>query len=538
VGVALLNGGWCDRLPFREIWVVDGEWYPGRGLANGGVDGDRATPYCLCAYEIRSRRLIKLRQRELGRFPPYRLDGESLFVTYMLSADYGGIHLPLGWGKPAFAYDAYVEFRRVTNSAAIVAGDREKGFYSLAGALRFFGEDGLDVARKDEIRDRIMQGPPFTEVEDREYLEYCVEDTLALARLLPHLISRTSSLKHAHVRAEVQWGIAQQEWRGVPINLPKLTALRHHWVGMQGDLVREMDAPFSCYEIDKSGRPHWRKKQFARFLSGNKFTGGKPMSWPVLETGVFSETDETFREMGRLHRFIEPLRELRYTLSKLKLNDLAVGADGRNRALLHAYGTKTGRHATSNSKFVFGPAKWIRYLIAPSSGRCLVHRDFKQQEPRIAAVLSDDRNLLAACESEDLYLEVARQLGFLRESMNEEEIKTLRALFKIIVLSIAYGAGARSLALRAGVSLYEAGEILARMRARFYRFRGLLACCSRSCRAEINSDDTRRVDDAVPVWLQPENPEEFSDSIDCCRDPARPHHSGRASGNRDCRDGA
>jgi hypothetical protein len=58
---------WLDRLPFREIIVADGEWYPGRGLANGGVNGDRATPYCFCAYELRSRRLIKLRQRELGR---------------------------------------------------------------------------------------------------------------------------------------------------------------------------------------------------------------------------------------------------------------------------------------------------------------------------------------------------------------------------------------------------------------------------------------------------------------------------------------
>ena len=29
---------WRD-LPFREIWVVDTEFYPGSGLANGGVVG-------------------------------------------------------------------------------------------------------------------------------------------------------------------------------------------------------------------------------------------------------------------------------------------------------------------------------------------------------------------------------------------------------------------------------------------------------------------------------------------------------------------
>jgi DNA polymerase I-like protein with 3'-5' exonuclease and polymerase domains len=108
--------------------------------------------------------------------------------------------------------------------------------------------------------------------------------------------------------------------------------------------------------------------------------------------------------------------------------------------------------------------------VARCSGCVLIHRDFKQQEPRIAAILSGDRNMLAACESDDLYLDTAKQLGFLRESMNAEELLALRALFKVIVLSISYGVGARTLAQRAGVSIYEATEILARMRARFSRF--------------------------------------------------------------------
>jgi hypothetical protein len=464
------ENGWLDRLPFREVWVADGEWHPGRGLANGGVDGDRATPYCFCAYELRSRRLVKLRQRELGRFPPYRLDGEALICTYMLSADYGGIHLPLGWGKPAFAFDAYVEFRHVTNDAAAKAEDRKKGFYSLAGALRYFGADELSVARKDEVRNRILRGPPFTDEEERQHLEYCAGDTLALARLLPHLVVLTPALPQAYVRAEVQWGIARQEWRGVPMDMPQLTSLRSHWADMQADLVCKMDTDFGCYEIDRAGQPHWKKKRFAEFLRGNKFTNWKPMSWPTLDSGALDETDQTFRDMGALYPFIEPLRELRYTLSKLKLNKLAVGSDGRNRTLLGAFGTKTARNAPSNSKFVFGPAKWIRHLIAAPFGRVLVHRDFKQQEPRIAAILSEDKNLLAACESEDLYLGTARLLGFVRESMNADELKALRNLFKIIFLSISYGAGPKSLALRAGISVYEAIEILARMRSRFGRF--------------------------------------------------------------------
>jgi DNA polymerase I-like protein with 3'-5' exonuclease and polymerase domains len=54
--------------------------------------------------------------------------------------------------------------------------------------------------------------------------------------------------------------------------------------------------------------------------------------------------------------------------------------------------------------------------------------------------------------------------------MNADELLSLRGLFKIIVLSISYGVGPRTLAQRAGVSIYEAVEMLARMRFRFGRF--------------------------------------------------------------------
>src|SRR5262249_57681919 len=54
--------------------------------------------------------------------------------------------------------------------------------------------------------------------------------------------------------------------------------------------------------------------------------------------------------------------------------------------------------------------------------------------------------------------------------MNEGELKAIRVLFKTVVLGIQYGLGARSLAIRAGISLFEAAEILARLRARFRAF--------------------------------------------------------------------
>jgi hypothetical protein len=83
------------------------------------------------------------------------------------------------------------------------------------------------------------------------------------------------------------------------------------------------------------------------------------------------------------------------------------------RRELWAYGTKTARNAPGASRYIFCPAKWVRHFITPPAGRVLVHRDFSQQEVRIAAILSDDRALLQVCESGDVYLGVAKLLGFL-----------------------------------------------------------------------------------------------------------------------------
>ena len=445
---------WLAALPFSEVWCIDFEYYPGRGLANGGVDGDPVTPHCFFGYEVRSGRTVRLRQDELGPFPPYRLDNSALIISYGLAAEFG-CHLSKGWGEPACAIDALVEFRHHTNDGR----DRDR---SLGGALNFFGVDGLDVAHKKSMRDRILQGPPFIEQEKRDILDYCEDDVRALARLLPRLLPTIRSWPHALLRGRIQWAIAKIEHRGLPIDLPLLTRLRRHWDGMRTDMVTELD-PFGIYEI-AGGVAHWRNERLEAFVAHYK------LPWPRLASGKLCTDDETFREMALLHPIVNPLRELRCSLSKLKLNSLAVGADARNRTPLWAFGAKTARCAPSTTKYVFGPAKWLRFNIVPPPGLALIHRDYQQQEVRIAAVESGDANLLAACESGDVYLGVAEQIGLLRASMDDEERAAVRDLAKIIVLSVQYGAGVYSLAALTGLTRSEAHEILARLRAHFHRF--------------------------------------------------------------------
>jgi DNA polymerase I-like protein with 3'-5' exonuclease and polymerase domains len=85
-------------------------------------------------------------------------------------------------------------------------------------------------------------------------------------------------------------------------------------------------------------------------------------------------------------------------------------------------------------------------------------------------VVSGDNSLLDACESGDVYIGLAKQLGLAPSDATPETHKPIRTMFKTVVLGIQYGLGARTLAQRTGISLFEAAEILARLRARFRVF--------------------------------------------------------------------
>jgi hypothetical protein len=72
--------------------------------------------------------------------------------------------------------------------------------------------------------------------------------------------------------------------------------------------------------------------------------------------------------MAKAHPQVAPMRELRSALSDLRLNDLAVGQDGRNRTILSVFRSRTGRNQPSNTKYIFGPSVWLRSLIKPPPG--------------------------------------------------------------------------------------------------------------------------------------------------------------------------
>jgi hypothetical protein len=239
------------------------------------------------------------------------------------------------------------------------------------------------------------------------------------------------------------------ERNGVPIDTDTLELLRRHWSHIQDQLIAEVDRDYGVYE----GRT-FKADRFADWLTYNN------IPWPSLDSGRLDLSDDTFREMARVFPMVAPLRELRSALSQLRLSDLQVGKDGRNRTLLSAFRARTGRNQPSNTKFIFGPSVWLRGLIQPPPGHGVAYIDWAQQEFGIAAALSGDPLMMDAYRSGDPYLAFAKQAGAAPPDATKATHKAIRDQFKSTVLAVQYGMGADALAQRIGQPPIRARELL------------------------------------------------------------------------------
>jgi hypothetical protein len=432
-----------DALPYSQIWVVDFEF-----IAH---PGERPDPICLAAWELRSGRRIRLWRDQFGPLPPYPIDTDTLFVAYYASAELG-CHRALGWPAPARILDLFTEFRDRTNGLTTPAGS------GLLGALTFFGLDRIGIDEKEEMRALILRGSPWLEQERAAISDYCESDVAALARLLPAMLPRID-LPRALLRGRYMSAAAAMEFNGTPIDMAMLEKLSQHWTTIQDQLIADIDADYGVFD----GRT-FKADRYASYLGRNSLAsfhslrvgnaGGRlvrnNIAWPRLANGRLDLSDDAFREAARAYPAISPLRELRSSLAEMRLADLAVGKDGRNRTLLSAFRARTGRNQPSNAKFIFGPSVWLRGLIKPPLGYGIAYIDWSQQEFGIAAALSGDAVMQLAYQSGDPYLAFAKQAGAVPADATKATHKTERELFKACVLATQYGMGADALALRIG----------------------------------------------------------------------------------------
>jgi hypothetical protein len=441
-----------DRLPFPRIVCGDTEYV--------ARPGERARPVCLVAKELRSGQAWRQWMDGFSAEAPYPLDTRTLFVSFMAPAELG-VHRVLGWRDPARVLDLFAEHRVEVNGYGYY-----DGLWSLRGAMDYHGLDPGPAAIKDAMRDRIIAGPPFTHNEQVDILQYCESDVDGLAQLLERMLlrvlARPHGLVHALNRGSYGVAVAAIQDTGIPIDARTLGRFRANWDPIKDQLVADVDREygvFNGHELDRA--------RFAEFIRRHR------IAWPrTPKTGALCTDKDTFKDMarGKHHALLNPLREVLSTLGQLRLNDLQVGADGRNRAQLKPFWSITGRNQPSSSAYIFGNATWYRGLIKPRPGRAILYADWRCQEIGIAAAFSSDEAMLEALSTGDFYLGFGRRARVVPADAIKQTHETERNALKTVSLGVGYGMGEQSLAVRLAKTCPEARELLQLHRRTFPRF--------------------------------------------------------------------
>lgn len=438
-----------DASSFSEgIYLVDFEFHPAAGR-----EGNPPKPVCMVVRKWPCGTTRRYWQTALQGMaaPPFPTGSNALFVAYYASAELDCFH-QLGWTPPVNVLDLFTEFRCLTNGLRLSHGS------GLLGALLHFNIPSISGEQKDSMRDLVLTGGPWHELQQTEILDYCETDVVALAHLLSAMHEQID-WPRALVRGRYMKAVSNIQMNGVPIDIDALELLKTNWIPIQDQLIADIDLDYGVYE----GRSFKSSRWEAYLIKHN-------IPWPRLESGRFDMRDDTFRSMARSHIQVAPIRELRSALSEMRLANLSVGDDGRNRCLLSPFRARTGRNQPSNTKFIFGPSVWLRGLIRPRPGWGLAYVDWSQQEFGIAAALSMDSDMMEAYRSGDPYLAFAKQAGAVPADATKKTHEKERDQFKACVLAVQYGMGEASLAARINQPVARARQLLELHRRTYSKF--------------------------------------------------------------------
>ena len=155
---------------FKRVVANDVEFIPGI---------PHCRPVCGVWHDVLSGETVRLWCTQLGKYPPFSVGPDTLFVAFNAQAEMG-FYLALGWPLPCRVLDLYFEFRLRTSGIWPPKHHRR-----LIEALTFYNLDGIvDAVEKEEMRDLILRGPPWGSEEKTAILEYCESDVRATKALL------------------------------------------------------------------------------------------------------------------------------------------------------------------------------------------------------------------------------------------------------------------------------------------------------------------------------------------------------------------
>ena len=184
--------------------------------------------------------------------------------------------------------------------------------------------------------------------------------------------------------------------------------------------------------------------------------------WTKTGKGALSTSTPTFKVNEHAHETIPKIVEYRHVTKRLSSfgEGLYKFIDISANRLYGSFSlgmTATGRMSSFNPNMQNMPRDGFRDLFCAQEGYCLIGLDYSQQELRVAALVTQDKELLHIYEEGgDVHTNTAASiLGIPKDKVG----KSQRQLAKAVIFGLLYGQGAKGLAIYAkrqyGVDMTE-----------------------------------------------------------------------------------
>jgi hypothetical protein len=342
--------------------------------------------------------------------------------------------------------------------------------YSLAGALFRLLKIKVDTDHKEEMRQLIISNPSdYTPEQKKLIMLYCESDTKHLPKLLQayqeewkKLIpkkERATFKDEIHLRAEYAVRTAEMVNLGHPINVEQTRNLSDNVPRILESTILDI-----CQQFPEI-KP-WRRvgnelvmnqKNIRAWIAAQKFD-----KWELTDGGKSGKKDlslaldawtEYFDYRHNYPRGNFGAQMVRFLKLKQALNGFTksktgggkkktfwdyAGNDGRVRPYFGIYGAQSGRSQPAATGYIPLKPAWTRSLIQPNPGRAIASIDYSSQEFLLAALASNDKAMLDAYDSGDVYLAFAKRIRLVPPTATKATHKFERDLCKSTVLGLSY----------------------------------------------------------------------------------------------------
>lgn len=241
------------------------------------------------------------------------------------------------------------------------------------------------------------------------------------------------------------------------------------------------------YETKGIPLPAWHPKSGYFTRAGRRRLSSQSGAEVQLsDLSTRSDVIESYLEDGSSYseqlKDLAAYMEVDWLISALKgLVEHAV-VDGRLHSLV-TIATESGRRASSYPHMQNWKMPAMAGVAIGDDGFTLVEVDYSNAENVMAALISGDNNLAAACAAEDFHSTMASQyFGQTWQMADANERKRLRTFAKKITYGTAYGMGAERLGESIGVSIEEARRLMAAKDAAFVQVTKMRIAAQRQAR--------------------------------------------------------